>query len=691
MDAAALQIGLIGCGRIAQMVHLHVLSSLPSVRLAALAEADADRLAEARKRAPRARAYRDYHDLLADDAVQAVVICLPTGMHADAAVAAFAAGKHVYLEKPIATTLDDAQRVLDAARGASRIGMIGFNYRFHPLIQQARQQIAAGAVGRIVAIRTSFSSVSRPLPQWKCRRVSGGGALLDLGSHHFDLVPYIAGSPIADVQAEIRSLRVEDDTAAVQMRLASGVPVQSFHSISAVDDDRIEIIGDRGRLCIDRLSSRFLAFTPAQRDGGYAGRVAEGVTALLQTPRRLRDALRSSAEPSQRAALAAFVDAVRRGQPSPVDLEAGYRSLTALIAAEQSAQSGGQRIAVAGAPAVETAPAPASDLPPLDLADTTKPALSVVVVATHNFAGVRRTVRHLRQQTIADRIELVVVAESEQAISDAKPQELEGFFAVRTVAAGRIEHIDACASRGIKAASAELIASIEDHAFVDPDWAEHVLAGFQAGDGQWAAVASMICNGNPGTGLSWCNLLMGYGAWYGAVREGPIDQVSLHNICLRRSALLPLWDELEKHMGRSGTLLTELRRLGRQFYFAPKAKVRHVNPSLLKPTVLLRFRAGRLAAATRATLECFSPVKRAIYALASPVFPLLRLRTMRGKFAEAGARVFPALALGLGLDALGQALGFALGAGRSTREVLARFEFDRARHLRPDERDLLLQ
>src|SRR5690606_31651972 len=100
MKDSALQIGLVGCGRIAQMVHLRVLSAMPGVRLAAVAEADADRLAEAQKHAPQARAYHDYHELLADDAVQAVVICLPTGMHAVAAVAAFAAGKHVYLEKP---------------------------------------------------------------------------------------------------------------------------------------------------------------------------------------------------------------------------------------------------------------------------------------------------------------------------------------------------------------------------------------------------------------------------------------------------------------------------------------------------------------------------------------------------------------------------------------------------------------
>lgn len=690
MSSSSVRIGLIGCGRIARMFHLPVLSQLPAVEVVALADPDADCLRQASGRFPRAATFTDYHDLLRDDTVDAVVICLPTAMHAEAAVVAFDAARHVYLEKPIATTLDDARRVLQAAERSGRIGMIGFNYRFHPLIRQAKERIGAGDVGRITAIRSVFSSASRPLPTWKTRRETGGGALLDLGSHHFDLIPHLAGAAVADVQATIQSVRVEDDIAAVQLRLANGITAQSFFSISAVDEDRIEIIGDRGKLTIDRLGSRLLRFAPPQRDGSRKGRVLEAIRAVLQTPRRVADGLRSQVEPSQKPALAAFVEAVRQNQPAPVDLQAGYRSLATIIAAEQSAQSG-QRVAVDGAPPVAAITAAADNMPPLDLSDPARPALSAVVVATSGFAGVRRTVRHLRGQTIADRIELIIVAPQEQAIADAAPNELEGFFAVRILAVGPIDHIDACAAKGIQAASADVVASIEDHAFPDPDWAEQVLRGFSAEDGQWSAVASFIANGNPATSLSWTNFLLGYGAWYGPLRGGTIDRVSQHNICLRRSALGPLLDDLPSHMGRSGSLLPDLRRMGRRFYFAPGAKLRHINPSRLDVTVSLRFHAGRLAAGSRASMERFSPLKRAIYTAASPLFPLLRLRTLRGKLGESGPRVFPSLLAGLLLDAAGQALGFAFGPGAKTRDGLARFEFDRVRHVRADERNLLME
>src|SRR5262245_16729525 len=104
-----LKVGLIGCGHIAQSTHLHVLTRLPDVDLVALAEVDATRRYEASRRAPAAIAVADYQELLALPDVEAVVICLPNALHADAAIAALEARKHVYLEKPLATTLAEGR------------------------------------------------------------------------------------------------------------------------------------------------------------------------------------------------------------------------------------------------------------------------------------------------------------------------------------------------------------------------------------------------------------------------------------------------------------------------------------------------------------------------------------------------------------------------------------------------------
>ena len=191
-----MKIGLIGCGSIAQIVHLNILTKLRNAELVALAEADPQRREEANRRVPKAVVVADYQQLLELPEVDAVVICLPTHLHADAAIAAFEVGKHVYLGKPLATNLDDGRKVLEAGETSGRIGMIGFNYHFHPLYQKAEQQIQSGRIGELVGVRSVFATPVHTLPGWKKKRKSGGGVLLDLASHHIDLVCFLLRSAL---------------------------------------------------------------------------------------------------------------------------------------------------------------------------------------------------------------------------------------------------------------------------------------------------------------------------------------------------------------------------------------------------------------------------------------------------------------------------------------------------------------
>ena len=250
-----LKIGLIGCGRIVELVHLNVLRALPDVELVALAESDSQRRESASQRAPGVLALSDYQDLLARPQVEAVLICLPNALHAEAAVAAFDQGKHVYLEKPLATNLDEAHRVLMAWRRAGKVGMIGFNLRFNPLYQALQRHLQSGRLGPLVSARSVFSTSTRPLPQWKQARHSGGGVLLDLASHHVDLVHFLFNQPVRKVTATVRSQRCEGDSAMLQLRLADDVLVQSFFSMSAVEEECFEIYGQAGKLAIDRYVS----------------------------------------------------------------------------------------------------------------------------------------------------------------------------------------------------------------------------------------------------------------------------------------------------------------------------------------------------------------------------------------------------------------------------------------------------
>jgi UDP-N-acetylglucosamine 3-dehydrogenase len=348
-----LRVGLIGCGRIAQRIHLAALAGLPEVELAAIAEADAGRREAGRAVMPGVSLFADYRDLLEWGGVEAVVICLPPALHAEAAVAAFEWGLHVYLEKPLATSLQEGERVVAAWRRAGTVGRIGFNLRFHPQVGALRQALRQGALGEVIGAQTVFCAARRSShPEWKRRRHGGGGALLDLASHHFDLARFLFGQEIAEVGALLRSAESEEDTAAVVLRLAAGPLVTVFASLAAVEEDRIEVYGSRGKLVLDRYSSSRLRFLPAARDFRATARLRAAGAALASLPRALRDALWPPRERSFARALAAFAGAARGLGPAGPDLEDGLRSLAAVAAAERAARSGqAVLLAVAGAKA----------------------------------------------------------------------------------------------------------------------------------------------------------------------------------------------------------------------------------------------------------------------------------------------------------------------------------------------------
>ncbi|MGB5952557.1 MAG: hypothetical protein WBG57_08615 [Ornithinimicrobium sp.] len=316
---------------------------------------------------------------------------------------------------------------------------------------------------------------------------------------------------------------------------------------------------------------------------------------------------------------------------------------------------------------------------------STAPSLSVVVVSPSDFAQVRRSVRHLSGQDTADQIELILVATSPASVADHHPWEFDRFAAVRIVAYGLITNVDRAAALGVSEASADIVAVVEDHAFVGPGWARAVMEAYRAAD--WVSVGSVMENANPSSSLSWANLLLGYGWWVDPARCGAIFDVPGHNGSYARSALAALSEELPDLMVRGGGLHDRLRAAGGRMYLAADARIAHLNPSRPSSTAKLRYNAGRLYGHIRAETERWSPVKRAAYALACIVIPYVRLQRLHAEHLAVGRahhhltpRILPGLLLALSLDAAGQAAGYLAGPGRA-QEVAATFEMDRMRHL----------
>jgi predicted dehydrogenase len=335
-----IRIGVLGCGSIARSAHLRSLARTPGAEVIALADAEPANLAAARSFAPGARPVGDFADVLAMADVDAVIIALPPALHADAALLALSRGKHVYVEKPLATSVPDADRVLAAWEGSGLTGMMGFNYRYNPVVQRARSRIAAGAVGRPIGVRTVFSTPRRAIPSWKRQRVTGGGALLDLAVHHIDLVRFLLDAEISHVSAEIHSASSEQDTAFLQLRLTNGVIAQSMCSLSAIEEDRIEVYGSDARITIDRYRSLRLEETPATAGGALSGAVTRLIREMRAAPYALERRRAPLHEPSFPAAIDAFVRAVERRTQATPSLGDGSRALAVIEAAELSASTG---------------------------------------------------------------------------------------------------------------------------------------------------------------------------------------------------------------------------------------------------------------------------------------------------------------------------------------------------------------
>ena len=187
--------------------------------------------------------------------LSSVVIATPTETHAALARQAFAAGKHVYLEKPIASTLDDGCRVVEAWRESGKIGMIGFNYRHRPDYEKARRLVSQGLLGQIKLVDVRFTTRAGQAAGWRAQGCPGGGVLLDLASHEFDLVHYVLGEPVERILATAVKGDDEGESVQIQATTSSGIGVHGFFSSETIDDARMEVIGTTGKLTIDRYGA----------------------------------------------------------------------------------------------------------------------------------------------------------------------------------------------------------------------------------------------------------------------------------------------------------------------------------------------------------------------------------------------------------------------------------------------------
>ncbi|MDR2434461.1 MAG: inositol 2-dehydrogenase [Treponema sp.] len=248
-----LRTGVIGAGRIGKIHGENIARFIPQSRLEGLADIHLGAEQEAWARGLGARIVsKEPEELLADPAIDAVIICSSTDTHADFIIAAAGAGKQVFCEKPIDLSAAKVRTALEAVKNAGVKLQIGFNRRFDHNFRRIREHTLAGEIGQVQVVKITSRDPAPPSPAYVA---ASGGIFIDMMIHDFDMARFQAGSEITEVYAAGAVLvdpeigRAGDiDTAMVTLRFASGAIGVIDNSRKAVYgyDQRVEVFGSRG-------------------------------------------------------------------------------------------------------------------------------------------------------------------------------------------------------------------------------------------------------------------------------------------------------------------------------------------------------------------------------------------------------------------------------------------------------------
>ena len=321
--------GVIGLGFFGEK-HAEVLCDMPGVELAAVCTRRPHRVKEVAERFGVPRTYTDYRDLLADDRVDAVSVVTHVNDHRDITLAALGAGKHVFLEKPMAGTVEDCDAIVEAAHAARGAFMVGHICRFDPRVSLAKSAVHEGRIGRIVSMHAT-----RNLPA-----AIGAGvldkisSLLGDGIHDTDLMLWFTGSRVKTVYAQTVQVRrfkhpdvgwamyrFENDAVGV-IETAWCLPDTTPFTIDA----RMEVIGTEGALYIDAGNA---GLTIHDASGGHKPDTVYWPDLLGRRVGVLRNEL------------AYFVECVRAGKaPDAITPEESRAAVAVMCAAERSAATG---------------------------------------------------------------------------------------------------------------------------------------------------------------------------------------------------------------------------------------------------------------------------------------------------------------------------------------------------------------
>jgi len=323
------KVAVIGVGSMGKN-HARVYSELPKVDLVGISDVN-EQIALAVGQKNGTRPYTDYKELLDIEKPEAVSVAVPTALHEEVASTVLKSGAHVLIEKPIAATLEEGQRLIELSNSLDRILMVGHIVRFNPAIQELKSKLRAGELGRIYQIVCRRAG---PFPA----RIRDVGVVIDLAPHDVDLMRYLTDlNPIRIYAETERRIHTDhEDLLLGLLRFPDGITGSlEINWLTPTKVREVLVLGERGLFRVDDLTQDLYFYENEQANGDLwpALRTIKGVS----EGRMIRYAI-SRYEPLK-AELQAFIHAVQEKLPAPVSGEDGLAALSLALKLVESSKT----------------------------------------------------------------------------------------------------------------------------------------------------------------------------------------------------------------------------------------------------------------------------------------------------------------------------------------------------------------
>ncbi len=320
---------VLGLGRVGP-AHVSTVAKNPRARLVAIADADADKLGRTAASYPGCAALADYRDVLARPDVDAVIICLPHWLHERAAIDAVKAGKHVLIEKPLADSVEECERVAEAVRKSRVTFTVGHTQHFYPIVAEAKRVLDSGRIGQpIMAIDTWYKPhMPEQRPPWLLDRKLGGGMLLMDGTHMIDRLLWHLGGKVQSVKAmngnPVYPEIPADDTAMAFLQFDNGLvaTISRIAYRTGITQYGADYFGTNGQI------KYRLPYGKHGEVGLWVGQDEVWEPVEVAESDSLADQFES------------FLDAIQKGTPPAVSIDHGLEVIRVMEAIERSGETG---------------------------------------------------------------------------------------------------------------------------------------------------------------------------------------------------------------------------------------------------------------------------------------------------------------------------------------------------------------